>query len=161
MDKKRQKKYSTQRERFSKIIFFFCSPYGFSNSGSHVASALFFFVFVKLEESVIFMSRCQNLKNLIKSERSNIFEIGHTRKKLKKTRFFYYPLLLQCMEIIWVNFFKNQGMGMKFNIKNTLSMAANIISSIHQVKFHSYTLILGKDYPDYYHALEKQRVVKK
>ena len=110
------------------------------------------------------MSKCQNLKNRIKSERSNIFEIGHMRKVAQFLRnmrniisknmlFFYYPLLLQCMEKLWVNFSKNKGMGMEFNIKNFISMAANIILSIYEVKFHSHTFIFGKVYPDFFHAL--------
>ena len=94
------------------------------------------------------MSKCQNLKNRIKSERSNIFKIEHMRKVAQHAQnfsknliFFYYPLLLQCMEIVWVKISKNNGMGMQFNIVNALSMAAYIIKSINDVKFHSHALI--------------------
>ena len=87
------------------------------------------------------MSKIQNLKNRIKSERSDIFEIGHMRKVAQKNSknllFFYCPLLSQCIEIIWVSSSRNKGMGMEFNIKNALSMAENIILSICDVKFHS------------------------
>ena len=49
---------------------------------------------------------------------------------------------------------------MKFNKINALLLATNIISSINDVTFHSHTLIFGKVYPDYFHALLKKRVVK-
>ena len=42
---------------------------------------------------------------------------------------------------------------MEFNIKNVILIAANIILSIYEVKFHSYTFIFGKVYPDALHAL--------
>ena len=114
-------------------------------------------------ESDIFMSRCQKcqnvktLKNRVKSERSNIFKNGHMRKVAQKFTknqiFFYYPWFLQCMEIIWVNFSKSKGIGTEFNLINALSRASNIILSINEVKFGSNTLIFGKVYPDYFHAL--------
>ena len=41
---------------------------------------------------------------------------------------------------------------MKFKIANALSMVANIILSIYNVKFHANTLIFRKVNPDYFNA---------
>ena len=65
------------------------------------------------------------------------------------------------MEIIKVNFYKNKGMGMEFNLNNALSRASNIILDIYEVKSHFHTLILREVYPDYFDLLLKQRAVKK
>ena len=80
--------------------------------------------------------------------------------KKKNLTNFCYPRLLQCMQIIWVNFTKNKWMEMEFSIKNALSIAVNNILNIYEVKFNSHTFIFGKVYPDYIHALLKQRVAK-
>ena len=76
-------------------------------------------------ESVIFMSRCQKcqkLKNRIKSERSNIFEIGHMRKvaqicatcanNFKKSVIFLLPFTFTVHGKNLGKLFQNKGMGM-------------------------------------------------
>ena len=89
------------------------------------------------------MSRCQKCKNVktLKTEwkvNEAIFLKTDTCAKLrkfcatcatffKKSDIFRYPLLLQCIGIIWENFYKNKDMGIEFNIINAFSMAENII----------------------------------
>ena len=103
------------------------------------------------------MSQMSKLKNRIKTERNNIFEIGQMRKVaqnfLKNWLFFYYPRHLQYMQIIWVNFFINMGHGWKFDHIYSLSVFVCIILSKFGLKFPSITHIYEKDYPDYLHAL--------
>ena len=57
------------------------------------------------------------------------------------------------MEKIWVNFSKNKGMGMRFDLINTQINSCRHRKSIFDVKFHSHTFDFGKVYPDYIHAL--------
>ena len=57
------------------------------------------------------------------------------------------------MEKIWVNFSKNKGIGMEFNLLNTQNNICSYRNSIFDVKFHSHTFIFGKVYPDVLHAL--------
>ena len=88
------------------------------------------------------MLRCQKCQN-VKTLKANdvIFSKTDTcvqscanfAQHAQKIVIFYYPLLLQCIEIVWVNFSKNKGMGMKFNIENALLIAANIILRIYVV----------------------------
>ena len=77
---------------------------------------------------VLFLSRCQKCKNdkIFKTESCANFA-QHAQKKIKNLLFFYYTLLSQCIEIIWISSSRNKDMGMELNIKNALSMAENIL----------------------------------
>ena len=99
------------------------------------------------------MSKCHNLITRIekrtvqyfwnRTNAQNCVNFAQNARIIKKNMFFSIAFALQSMEIIWE----------KFNIKNALSIAANIILSINEVKFHSHTFICAKVYPDYFHAV--------
>ena len=65
---------------------------------------------------------------------------------LKKRTYFYYPLILQCMQIIWVNVFKNTGLIVELSLINTLSLFIYIMLSIFDAKFHYKTSIFENIY---------------
>ena len=54
---------------------------------------------------------------------------------------------------------KYKSMGMKFKIKNTLRMAANIFLSI--MRLNSHTFILGKVYPEYPYTVKAEGTCSK
>ena len=95
--------------------------------------------------------KCQNVKTYKTDQKANgaIFLKTETCAKLRKfcatcAKFFKKSdtfLLPYAFTVHGKNLgklFQKKGMGMKFNIKNALSMAANIILSINDVKFHSH-----------------------
>ena len=116
------------------------------------------------------MSKCENLINQIRSKRSNIFEIGHMRKnaqilrnickKFQKIWYFYYPLLLQCIEKIWVNFSKNKSMWMEFSLINVQNNICSYRKSIFDVKSSSYSYF-WKSLPRFFPCTVKAKGGKK
>ena len=110
------------------------------------------------------MSQMSKLKNHIKNERSKIFKkrtdaqscakFAQLAQKFSKNRtIFYYPRLLQCMQIIWVNIFKQMGFGIEFNLINIKNNFINHRNRIYEVKFFSKTHLFDNIYPDNVHAL--------
>ena len=103
------------------------------------------------------MSRCEKCQNLkpFKKGREQYFwkridaqgcaKLAQHPQKIKKL-FFYYDLLLQCMEIIWVNFYKTKGFGVKFYHHKCYYVIVYIILGINDVECHSkrFTSILDQ-----------------